>query len=187
MNCIIQHTHPALLKISFLLQSFTIRMYYFIPKCSTITTATDLFYSKRSSWSPCQVSFQHACSQTSDSEWDMCDNLFQCFILKQLVQNHVRNLWPRQKQMRALLYSNIYRSHKSDLFLLKNPSSLLEEMCQGNLQSPAMVIMPSAILLCTVPPVQQKDRDSWKEPCHIMKECLGYRCKRTEVRWVGWS
>lgn len=132
------------------------------------------------------ASHMPAC-RPSDSEWDMGDNLFQCFILKQLVQNHVRKLWPRQEQTRALLYGNIYGSHKSDLLPPEESFQPSEAMCQGKLQSPAMVIMPSAILLCTVPPVQQKDGDSWKAPCHVMKECLSYRCKSTEVRWVGRS
>lgn len=42
MNCIIQHI-PQPSKIFFLLQPFTMGMCYFIPKCSTITTVTELF------------------------------------------------------------------------------------------------------------------------------------------------
>lgn len=51
MNCIILHIPPTLFKIFFLLQPFTMGMCYSIPKCSTITTVTELFPAR----GPCEA------------------------------------------------------------------------------------------------------------------------------------
>lgn len=83
---------PTLFKIFFFMQPFTIGMCHFIPKCSTITTVTELF-SARGLCEALAIPASHmpAC-RSPDTEWDMGDNLFQCFILKQFVQNLVRKL-----------------------------------------------------------------------------------------------
>lgn len=107
---------------------------------------------------------------------------FPMLYIKTTVQNNVRKLWPRWEQTRALLYGNIYRSHRSDLLPPEESFQPSGRTCQGNLQSPAVAIVSSAIHLCHC---AAKGQRLLKTPRYVMKECFSYMCKRTEVRWLG--
>lgn len=137
MNCIILHIPPTLFKIFFLLQPFTMGMCYSIPKCSTITTVTELFPAR----GPCEALARPASHMPAFRSPDT--ELF-CMAVS---TEATKMTFPSGESFQPS-GRNVPGKH------------LVTSYSHHNLRH------------CTISPVQQKDRDSWRllnSPCHVMK------------------